>query len=348
MQENVFHDCIMPLCKKPASHYKIREILPYIASCWTDNPEASILWCMEITETLQLSQEEQNLLAMHSALNVLNVILFELYSLRNTYGNHPSAETIEMRLHKAAESLSDSTASGALMKNIEDFIGQGIDLLQDWQKDLASQGKSMTEFDQSMDNLESIFDILRVRARELAARINDPDAWVVFPINELLHNYLNVFMAIEKNSKGRYRIVYNLAEHDEAAYLVNLNITSHNGKSVKMPAVMQDILRDLLANARKYTKPGGRIEAGLYDSGTELRLAVSDSGHGIPTEEIPKVVHFGERSSNACAPTRGGGFGLTKAYFYTKHFGGRMYIESELERGTQIFIHLPYTAHENN
>jgi len=113
---------------------------------------------------------------------------------------------------------------------------------------------------------------------------------------------------------------------------------------IHMPAVFQDVMRDLLANARKYTQPGGTITAGLHDSGTHLRFVVADTGRGIPPGEIQSVVEFGRRGSNTQdRPTRGAGIGLTKAYYVTRKFGGRMFVQSTgvPGEGTRIEIRLP-------
>jgi signal transduction histidine kinase len=76
-----------------------------------------------------------------------------------------------------------------------------------------------------------------------------------------------------------------------------------------------------------------------------MRLVVEDSGLGIPADEISKVVEFGYRASNSKSPsTRGGGFGLSKAYYLTKIFGGKMFIDSPVpgrNNGTKISIRLP-------
>lgn len=296
---------------------------------------------MEITEPLDLSEDQQSLLVMHSALNVLNVIQFEIMTLEQHYTPTSGSAALIRELHATGSSLADTATASSLTTNVEDFIEKVLRELGVWREKLAARDESLEGFDQTLENLHSIFAILRVRARELAARLDNPFVWQEFAIEPLTHNFLNVLMAIEKNSKGRYRIVYNLAEHDEGAYLVNLSITSVNRETVCMPAVFQDIMRDLLANARKYTEPGGRIEAGLYDSGSELRFVISDSGNGIPAGEISRIIQFGQRGSNASAPTRGGGFGLTKAYWYTRHFGGRFWIDSDPQSGTTIEIRTP-------
>lgn len=124
--------------------------------------------------------------------------------------------------------------------------------------------------------------------------------------------------------------------------MVHLTFESVEGGKIRMPALFQDVIRDLIANARKCTPPGGTIEAGLAQTRDSLILVVSDTGRGIPENEVEKVVIFGFRSQNVSdIVTRGGGFGLTKAFWVAKQFGGRMWIRSEVGVGTRIKIVLP-------
>ncbi len=298
---------------------------------------------MEITTELKLNAEEQAHLVTHSALNVLNVLIYELLGLEKQYGPHPAQQKIIDRIMEASGTLANEDAAISLMENMEHFIAKFNTDLDAWGSVIAASGASLETYSQAQNNLKGILSILLVRARELAARANHPDAWETYDIETLRSNFINCLRAIEKNSKGRYRIVYNIAESDEGAYFINFNITSHNSRTVRMPAVFQDIMRDLLANARKYTAVGGRVDAGLYDSGRELRFVITDNGRGIPEDEVATIVDFGKRASNvADVPTRGGGFGLTKAYYYTRHFGGRFWIDSAVGKGTSIEIKLPY------
>jgi len=58
--------------------------------------------------------------------------------------------------------------------------------------------------------------------------------------------------------------------------------------------------------------------------------------------ELQKVVEFGYRSSNALGKrTHGGGFGLSKALWVAKNFGGRMWIRSCVGVGTRVTIFIP-------
>jgi signal transduction histidine kinase len=109
-----------------------------------------------------------------------------------------------------------------------------------------------------------------------------------------------------------------------------------------MPLRLKDVLRDLLANARKYTKPGGRVALALHQDEARILCVIEDSGYGIPEDELEKVAEFGYRASNVRDyPTMGGGFGLTKAVWLILSWGGRFHIASGLGEGTRIHIELP-------
>ena len=302
---------------------------------------------MEITRDLNVTIEEETLIDMHSVLNVANVILYEIMNLSTVLGDPPSLVDLYDRVVAIVSALRDRTESMRHVENIEQFVAHCEQVVTE---EANRAGKSEDpRVVLSRENLRSIFDILIVRAREIVARRQNPDAWVEHDIAQLQNNFVNVLSAIELNDKGRYSIVYNLAEHEDRRYLVNFAISSWNRKSVCMPAVFQDVMRDLLANARKYTTPGGTITAGLYDGGDELRFVVTDEGVGIPDHEIEEVVLFGRRGSNVTdRVTRGGGFGLTKAYYVTRKFRGRMWIDSPVvgTTGTRVEIRIPHPTTE--
>jgi signal transduction histidine kinase len=297
---------------------------------------------MEITHDLNVSIEEETLLDMHSVLNVLNIIVLELHTIAEEIQDSSELLHLHDRTAEAADQLRDPQHAEETVQHVDDFI-RTLSSTMDTVIDEAGASHQPAVIE-SRANLESIFTILRVRAREIVARHRDPDAWVEHDVDQLRGNFTSVLQAIERNSHGGYRIVYNVAEHEEHDYLVHFEITSADGRTIRMPAIFQDVMRDLLANARKYTQPGGEINAGLYNSGAELRFVVQDTGVGIPQEEIQTILEFGNRATNVRdRVTRGGGFGLTKAYYVTRKFGGRMWIDSTTEApsGTHIEIRIP-------
>jgi signal transduction histidine kinase len=302
---------------------------------------------MEITEPLDLTDDEANLLDMHSVLNVMNLIMLELMEVSKKLGNDSAIYALLDNTAEAAESLCDPEAAQRHMENIDFFITTVQSTI-----DTASTNRSPEEqaaISINRDNLDSIFSVVRIRAAELVSRKATPGEWIPFDVHELRRNFNQFLSAVEKNSKGRYRIVNNVAQHEEGDYLVNFDISTSCGNPFHMPAIFQDVMRDLLANARKYTPPGGSINGGLFCDGEALRYVVIDTGRGIPSGELGSVVRFGHRAQNALDhPTRGGGFGLTKAWYVTQRHGGRMWIESgtaeespDGRSGTRVEIRIP-------
>lgn len=300
---------------------------------------------IEIAEIPPLRPDEASLIDQHSVLNIISVLHGELvllglgladdaWLLRSALAR---CETIHDSLYDGEDSLRQAARIG----EHEAFILAEVAAALQARPAQAA----LPETQESVANLRSVFAILGTRARELLARAHAPDRWIDVPIEDLRQDFRQVFAAIEKNSRGRYRIIYNLAQQEAADYYVDFAITSDNGRSVTLPLLLKDVMRDLMANARKYTAPGGTISAGLYETADTLKFTVQDTGCGIPPDELAAVVHYGKRGSNvAHTRTMGGGFGLTKAFLVTKQFGGRFWIRSELGAGTRIRLEIPRPA----
>ncbi|GAB6091469.1 ATP-binding protein [Spirochaeta dissipatitropha] len=300
---------------------------------------------MEITQDIQVSFEQKSLIDMHSVLNILNILVLELSLIDRNVGGSDAVQQILQDIYRFAESLRDSERIDTRLEKLDSFIFDIREAVTKARLKLPARSSMAEELEKSALNIENVISILRVRGRELTARPKSPCAWVEHHIPELHQNFHHFFSAVEYNSHGAYNIVERIEDYRDSSYLILLAIRSPDGENIRMPAVFQDVVRDLIANARKYSPPGGRIETELLSTGSELCLKVSDNGKGIPGDEIERVVLFGERGSNVREkPTRGGGFGLTKAYFVTRCCNGRMWIDSEPGRGTSVTIRLPIPA----
>lgn len=297
---------------------------------------------MEITYSPQLSAREEALIDMHSVLNVLNIVLYELLCIEDMVGECSEIDILIVANANLGERLANPEEAWQQVLNVDQFIRQVEETLGT----VAARNslESLPTYSNRIANLRSIFNILRVRAAEIVARGKGSAAWVPHTTVQLKQNFEQVFKAIETNSYGRYRIVTEADQQGAEDYLIVIDIQTHQGGIITMPAIFQDVMRDLIANARKYTPPGGHIRSLLKTDPTQLTFEVQDNGRGIPPAEIESVVLFGERGSNVMdQPTRGGGFGLTKAFAVTRKCGGHMWIESDgiPGHGTTVRIVLP-------
>jgi signal transduction histidine kinase len=297
-----------------------------------------------------LDASQKRLADLHSLFNVLNVLCGE-FCLLETYAPDRESELTALgdEIASIAQELREGDDVFHALARLRDSENTVIRCLSSIYESIES-GVNRDELGKSISNLKLIYEIVVIRLQELEVRAQDPDVWVTIDVNDFEKRFQDVFSAIEKNAKGRYRIFFNLARKNTGDYYIDLKIESAREFSkLWIPLRLIDVLRDLTANARKYTLPGGKVALALYQDDEKITCIIEDNGCGIPGDEIEKVVEFGYRASNVRSrPTMGGGFGLTKAAWLICEWGGKLSITSELNKGTRISISLPVKAPETS
>lgn len=109
---------------------------------------------------------------------------------------------------------------------------------------------------------------------------------------------------------------------------------------------LHEILYNLLDNAVKYTPEGGAIRLRVAsDSPNEIAIGVSDTGIGIPKQDLPRIFERFYRTDKARSRELGGtGLGLSIVKHIAQLHGGRVEAESEPGKGTTIRVILPAAA----
>ncbi len=117
-----------------------------------------------------------------------------------------------------------------------------------------------------------------------------------------------------------------------------------------LPAVVCDgdrlvqVLTNLLSNAIKFTPAGGRVLLSVLRRDDQLVLRVSDTGYGIPKEDLPKLFTQFFRVQRPGKEIKGTGLGLAIVSKIVAGHGGRIEVESELDKGTTFTVFLPCPA----
>ena len=106
---------------------------------------------------------------------------------------------------------------------------------------------------------------------------------------------------------------------------------------------MHDVITNLLTNAAKFTPAGGTVVIETRPSGKLALLRVTDTGIGIPPEELAHVSERFFRGQNS-AEVAGSGIGLAIVDELVRGHHGTMVIASERDTGTQVTITLPRTT----
>ena len=122
---------------------------------------------------------------------------------------------------------------------------------------------------------------------------------------------------------------------------LNLNLSSDLPPITMDEALIRQAITNLIDNAIKYTV-SGFVEVYAYQTEKEVVVSVKDSGIGVPTADLPRLFEkFYRVKTREAMKMRGTGLGLSIVKSIAELHKGRVWVESELNRGSTFFLALP-------
>jgi len=110
------------------------------------------------------------------------------------------------------------------------------------------------------------------------------------------------------------------------------------------PALVRQLLLIVLDNALKFTPEGGRVRLDVSAENGRAAVVVSDTGIGIPAEQLSHVFERFYRGDGARHAAEGAGLGLAIAHWIAAVHGAHIDIASEPGHGTRVAISFPLAA----
>jgi len=101
------------------------------------------------------------------------------------------------------------------------------------------------------------------------------------------------------------------------------------------------VITNLLSNAIKFTPEGGKVTIDLGTQADQFVIKVSDTGLGIPKEALPRIFERFYRVQRPGKEIKGTGLGLAIVKAIVTAHGGRIDVESEVNKGTTFTVWLP-------
>ena len=155
--------------------------------------------------------------------------------------------------------------------------------------------------------------------------------------------------ALRRESVDVGAVTANLGAFYEAAAAeagIELRVTGEPGLSAELDRTLfQQAIGNLVSNALAYTPRGGSVSVAARAAGERLTVIVSDTGCGIAPEHLPRVFERFYRADRARAGSAHNlGLGLAVVESIVTRHGGRVEIESEVDRGTEVRMILPLSA----
>lgn len=127
---------------------------------------------------------------------------------------------------------------------------------------------------------------------------------------------------------------------------INLKIQVLKKKIPKIkvdPDLFRQVLRNLISNAIKYNRIKGSIGIEFKKGNKSLLFTIKDSGIGIPKKQQEKVFEKFSRADNAVSlGIAGTGLGLFVVKSYISLWRGKIWLESEKNKGTTVYFTIPY------
>ncbi|NOQ51148.1 MAG: PAS domain S-box protein [Desulfuromonadaceae bacterium] len=170
-------------------------------------------------------------------------------------------------------------------------------------------------------------------------------------LNELISNFLDLQRMQAEMETYDFKAVDVPALLEESRHLFEKASKKHQTTidcSSGLPPVrgdvkrLQQVFKNLISNAIKYSPKGGKIILGARQEEDSVILWVSDEGLGIPQEALDKVFgRFYRVNSGAHRTPRGVGIGLALVREIVKGHGGSIWAESVMGKGSTFYIRLP-------
>lgn len=261
----------------------------------------------------ELQKKEQRLLNVSRELALINNDLKEsnkrLKELDQLKSDFVSTVSHELRTPLAIIKEGISIVSDGIAGNMNEK-----------QKDLLSVAKSNIERLEKIIN--NLLDISKIEAGKI----------------QITKTFVNI-SALVNDISGRWRLEFDKKQQDMRIITPKepINISIDQDK-------ITQALNNLISNAIKFTPAQGRITVELKDNNNEVEISVSDTGMGIAKEDLPKVfTRFQQFHRKAGPGIRGTGLGLAITKELIEMHKGRMWVESEINKGARFVFVLPKT-----
>ena len=188
----------------------------------------------------------------------------------------------------------------------------------------------------SQDEFAELSKSLKTQFNHTRALINNLLNWTLLQMDKLTIQSEKVF--VHAKVEESFSALGNLyPKNIKMENLVNKKITAFAD-----PNIINLVLRNLILNSIKFTESGGRIWISAVEKDTEIIVSVSDNGIGIKPEVKEMLFeNTSGYSTRGTANEKGTGLGLILCKEFVEKNGGRIWLESEMGKGTTFYFTLP-------
>jgi PAS domain S-box-containing protein len=194
------------------------------------------------------------------------------------------------------------------------------------------------------DEIEDIAKNINKSARNTLYLLEDLLAWAMMQQGKIIFKPQKLSLA---------DICKNILEIlNPNAVAKNITINYYIADRIKVFAdidMIKTVLRNLVSNALKFTNNGGTISVSSEENSENVTISISDNGVGIKAENIKKLFNISEViTTKGTAEETGTGLGLLLCKEFVEKHGGKIWVESEVGKGSEFKFTLPISTSRAN
>jgi len=249
--------------------------------------------------------------ALAANLNRMNEELGRLYQQLEAASRHKSDFLANMS-HELRTPLNAIIGFSEVL--LERMFGELNPKQEEYLQDIMTSGRHLLSL------INDILDLSKVEAGRMELDLGQFD----------LPAALDNCRTLVRERAGRHGIALDLA------------VDERLGQIVADERKVRQVLLNLLSNAVKFTPEGGRVAIGAVRADGGVEIAVSDTGIGIAPEDQETIFEeFRQAGSDYVRKREGTGLGLALAKRFVELHGGRIWVKSEVGRGSTFTFTIP-------
>lgn len=177
---------------------------------------------------------------------------------------------------------------------------------------------------------ETSFQLSQLLTNLKSLSIIQDDQLKLKPSRVLISSIINNVLKLFEPSARKKNIIFKIHGKENDCYgFIN-------------PEIIESALRNLISNAVKFSKPGGKIDIGPNKEGKEIFISVKDYGSGIPEKVLKRLRDKKQTlSTSGTANEKGSGIGLAISIELLESLNGSIEFISKIDEGTEAIIKIP-------
>jgi signal transduction histidine kinase len=248
--------------------------------------------------------------ALGANVNRMNDELRRLYKELETASRHKS-EFLANMSHELRTPLNAIIGFSQVLR--ERMFGEVNEKQEEYLDDIVASGNHLLSL------INDVLDLSKVEAGQIELEV------APFSLREALER--GVVMVRERATKDGVQVAL---EADQ-----QVDVVEGDERRIRQ------VIFNLLSNAVKFTPPGGTVDVGASQVDGEVRVSVSDTGPGLVPQDHERIFEEFQQTAAGVEQREGTGLGLALSKRLVELHGGRIWVDSEVGKGSTFVFTLP-------